>query len=844
VRYLFTLIILIADVVYGANGSACNLKVSPKENASAVTIKACENLKASPQCQAIYKKINLDGGDLQDKQLRCDEKSLSRSYSVISSLNGCMVYGLFDATFGSMGKFIGESFAESDYQRARRKERLAKCNNSVTHKKNIFLAYNESVPRVLQVKIPSEAELNSTNCEKLYSNLERQQRGLERQASLKYTYNPSHRTSAPDSREKEYLEWKSKQDKKFDSLPGPQQGLLSLAYEKLGEFGVRLECYNAQAAAALTCESIFYIASGYGMLRSAAFKALAGFNQINSEGKVVAAGMKAEELMPKEYFDKFADGLTQEKYGKIIRGEGTANDPKAVQYVGDGLNHAPPPGSILFQTGNFKSEPNPLRLLTPADLYNLPEGTVLEDIVGNKVIKGVDHLDDDTRMGLTAYGFREKNFVSKEKYTGPLKPNVREEIRIINQKKAEISSLKKNLRDLSVQKEEEQMVVGNAEFRRARGDAALEDFAKGRKYSEVSEYRLLSDLMARKKIYTGNQAVVRYIHKRTGKTFELEGEIVGEYVAGFELKDTNGFVHFISQNDGKIDKFFVKAKEAGEPLKSSRASSPELVRIEKETIKTQQNLETAQKAENEAREIIYQGSSLVDFSTPEKKKIFFEGAKKIRQQEIIVAPSKEQAVQKNIELNKTLGRAPVSIDSNGIPVYAPGTSYFRAMVIKPGDEAIAKRVLSQDGWKSGYDRGVTVSPESLGKAGNGATRLSDQAPFTDSVVEFVGPKANLGKGFENGFAFPRDSRAVGTASSTAVVDVAIKTAGNLPKGSYVMVTEMVPRNRQLVNSSKLMGGRKIQSKFPLVYDDGGVEHAVSGVDTDEIVNVLFIPIEK
>lgn len=47
-------------------------------------------------------------------------------------------------------------------------------------------------------------------------------------------------------------------------------------------------------------------------------------------------------------------------------------------------------------------------LLTPAQLLAVPDGTVLYSIMGEKVIKGKDYIDDDTRGGYLAYGFLKK----------------------------------------------------------------------------------------------------------------------------------------------------------------------------------------------------------------------------------------------------------------------------------------------------------------------------------------------------------------------------------------------------------------------------------------------------
>ena len=49
---------------------------------------------------------------------------------------------------------------------------------------------------------------------------------------------------------------------------------------------------------------------------------------------------------------------------------------------------------------------NPLYLFTPAELEQIPSGTVLECIDGSFVTKGVDEIDTDTRFGHTAFGAR------------------------------------------------------------------------------------------------------------------------------------------------------------------------------------------------------------------------------------------------------------------------------------------------------------------------------------------------------------------------------------------------------------------------------------------------------
>lgn len=48
-----------------------------------------------------------------------------------------------------------------------------------------------------------------------------------------------------------------------------------------------------------------------------------------------------------------------------------------------------------------------LWLFTIEELKQLPDGIVLESIMGDFVTKGVDFIDDDVRFGHTAYGVRD-----------------------------------------------------------------------------------------------------------------------------------------------------------------------------------------------------------------------------------------------------------------------------------------------------------------------------------------------------------------------------------------------------------------------------------------------------
>ena len=48
-----------------------------------------------------------------------------------------------------------------------------------------------------------------------------------------------------------------------------------------------------------------------------------------------------------------------------------------------------------------------LWLFTPEEMTKVPDGTILETIGGEFVVKGVDRIDDDVRFGHLAYGVRD-----------------------------------------------------------------------------------------------------------------------------------------------------------------------------------------------------------------------------------------------------------------------------------------------------------------------------------------------------------------------------------------------------------------------------------------------------
>ena len=64
------------------------------------------------------------------------------------------------------------------------------------------------------------------------------------------------------------------------------------------------------------------------------------------------------------------------------------------------------PHSRINQNPWDKSS-DPLWLLTPKEYEQVPNGTPFECISGQQVIKGIDYIDQDSRFGYIAFGWRD-----------------------------------------------------------------------------------------------------------------------------------------------------------------------------------------------------------------------------------------------------------------------------------------------------------------------------------------------------------------------------------------------------------------------------------------------------
>lgn len=65
--------------------------------------------------------------------------------------------------------------------------------------------------------------------------------------------------------------------------------------------------------------------------------------------------------------------------------------------------------AVLVDRTDLLIEGSRIDLITPDELKEIEKGTVLYDIFGFPAVVGVDYIDDDTRGGYLAFGFRQED---------------------------------------------------------------------------------------------------------------------------------------------------------------------------------------------------------------------------------------------------------------------------------------------------------------------------------------------------------------------------------------------------------------------------------------------------
>ncbi|MEK2689370.1 hypothetical protein [Bdellovibrio sp. GT3] len=233
---------------------ACNTSSNdPLSVFEKLSLNACVQTAQSKECVDLYEQMREEGEDPEGKVLKCKSteglaRNLEESWSYTS---GCaiggwnFVKGLGNTVVDSV-EALGEFAEEVEIARAANQA----CDADPNGRATLFDQLNKSAPKLLQVPKPSAATLAKSSCGAIKASIRLLQTQKADQASLELNRKVLLQKASFTPEEKEFLDWGKRR------LPGTQLSLTEAAKAKLKDLGVRLECYNPQAAAAMVCEAI------------------------------------------------------------------------------------------------------------------------------------------------------------------------------------------------------------------------------------------------------------------------------------------------------------------------------------------------------------------------------------------------------------------------------------------------------------------------------------------------------------------------------------------------------------------------------------------------------------
>ena len=126
-------------------------------------------------------------------------------------------------------------------------------------------------------------------------------------------------------------------------------------------------------------------------------------------------------LITREQFAKMSNGTVLYSISgkKVIRGRDAINSDGIGNLLAFGVPLREKPMSGMHPSSEYldhlikfgaryPDDEHNLLQITPNQFRSLPEGAELDCIDGTTAVKGKDYIDDDTRAGLLAYGFKVK----------------------------------------------------------------------------------------------------------------------------------------------------------------------------------------------------------------------------------------------------------------------------------------------------------------------------------------------------------------------------------------------------------------------------------------------------
>lgn len=284
-KFLFAMHLLVS-VFAGSKSWAeqpmCVYKADDMGNLASVSQSVCEQTQKSPECQALYKTMSPE--DVLHKSLECtNQEDRSTSYEMYKEYrDGCNQGGWNFVT--NTATSIGEGFAQTVLDIKNIGQDEMACDADLDRKRAIFEDYNISVPEILRLNSPSEADIKALPCNRLKAKF---QESLELKNREVMTQVQRKREKNLTPQEQEFVDFRN-------SKRAASSDLIESAKKKLDEMKVKYQCYNTRTAAEMICEAAAEVGTLLGGPARLAFQAAKSQRILKIAGMGRGAAVTAE----------------------------------------------------------------------------------------------------------------------------------------------------------------------------------------------------------------------------------------------------------------------------------------------------------------------------------------------------------------------------------------------------------------------------------------------------------------------------------------------------------------------------------------------------------------------
>ena len=260
----FAMLVFMALPAYSQMGSQnlkCQIKTPATADLKNISLQVCQQQKASPQCQKLYSEIKESGEDVNSRSLRCEvESDLTLRENFAISAIGCLRGGIYDGIVEpvlSLGRAIGTGAASVVTGWNAAEERRKNCDAHPEQKLKMYEVYNQSVPQLLKISVPSLIELAKMKCSdvefKMFT-----EKSFKEERARKIELRKGGRFEKFSAEEQKYLDWKIAN---LEAVGKNQKNLWDMADQALKKYNISIDCYNKEAQWALRCEALFNVAT-------------------------------------------------------------------------------------------------------------------------------------------------------------------------------------------------------------------------------------------------------------------------------------------------------------------------------------------------------------------------------------------------------------------------------------------------------------------------------------------------------------------------------------------------------------------------------------------------------